>query len=125
MIMNQLQHKPLLTQSGIVEGGIQVARTTGFPTANIHFEQADISGTYAGIVMVEGVRYQSAVYANQERHLLEAHLFNFSGDLYGKKITVLLLEKLLDMEKFRDIKDQKTFIDWAISEVQKYFNREE
>lgn len=122
--MNQPQHKPLFTQSGIVEGGTEVARTIGFPTANIRFEQADISGTYAGIVVVDGVEYQSAVYANQVRHLLEAHLFNFSGDLYGKKITIRLLEKLLDVEKFRDSKDQKTFIDWAISEVQKYFDRE-
>lgn len=122
--MNQPQHKPLFTQSGIVEGGIEVARKTGFPTANIRFEQADISGTYAGIVVVDDVKYQSAVYANQERHLLEAHLFNFSGDLYGKKITVLLLKKLLDAEKFRDSKDQKTFIDWAVREVEKYFDRE-
>ena len=122
--MNQPQHKPLFTQSGIVEGGTEVARKTGFPTANIRFEQADISGTYAGIVVVDDVKYQSAVYANQERHLLEAHLFNFSGDLYGKKITVRLFEKLLGVEKFRDSKDQKIFIDWAISEVQKYFDRE-
>jgi len=122
--MNQPQHKPLFTQSGIVEEGTEVARKTGFPTANIRFEQADISGTYAGIVIVDDVKYQSAVYANQERHLLEAHLFNFSGDLYGKKITVLLLKKLLDAEKFRDSKDQKTFIDWAVREVEKYFDRE-
>lgn len=101
-----------------------MARKIGFPTANIRFEQADISGTYAGKVVVDDVEYQAAVYANQERHLLEAYLFNFSGDLYGKRITVLLFERLLGVEKFRDSKDQKIFIDWAISEVQKYFDRE-
>jgi len=122
--MNQSQHKPLFTQSGIVEGGTEMARKIGFPTANIRFEQANIAGTYAGKVVLDGVEYRSAVYANQERHLLEAHIFNFSGDLYGKKITVLLLEKLLDVEKFRDSKDQKTFIDWAVREVEKYFDRE-
>lgn len=119
------QLKPLFTQSGVVENGTEVARKIGFPTANIRFEQGDISGTYAGRVIIDNTEYHAAVYANQKLHLLEAHLFDFSGDLYGKQMTVLLLEKLADAEKFRDNKDRKTFIEWVVSEVKKYFNRVE
>lgn len=123
--MKQFDQTPLFTQSGIVEHGIDSAKTIGFPTANVHFEEPDISGTYAGKVVVEGVEYRAAVYANQKRHVLEAHILDFSGDLYGKRITVILLERLIDTEKFRDRKDEQTFVDWAVTEVRKYFNREE
>lgn len=123
--MNRYDQIPLFAQTGTVEHGIDSAKTIGFPTANVHFEEPDISGTYAGKVVVEGTEYRAAVYANQKRHVLEAHILDFSGDLYGKRITVVLFEKLIDAEKFRDWKDEKTFVEWAVTEVRKYFNREE
>lgn len=117
------QSVPILTERGIVERGTAVARTVGFPTANIPYDQADISGTYAGRVLIAGIEYQAAVYANLERKVLEAHVFDFSGDLYGTEITVMLLEKIAVSEQFRDSKDEKTFIEWVVSEVKDYFNK--
>lgn len=117
------RHTPILTERGTVEKGTAAARGTGFPTANIPYDQADVSGTYAALVLVEGQEYQAAVYANLERNVLEAHLFDFSGDLYGKEMTVMLLEKIAGAEKFRDYKDEKTFIEWVVSEVKNYFNK--
>lgn len=118
--------KPLFVQNGKVERGAKVARKVGFPTINIHFEAPDISaGTYAGKVIVEGAEHRAAVYANQDRHILEAHLFDFSGDLYGKQATVILLEKLTESEVFQGPQDQRSFIEWAVTEVQKYFNKVE
>jgi riboflavin kinase / FMN adenylyltransferase len=35
--------------------------------------------------------------------LLEAHLFDFDGDLYGKRIEVEFVAKLRDEEKFDDL----------------------
>ena len=40
---------------------------------------------------------------NGKEPLLEAHLFDFSGDLYGKKIQVEFVEKLRDEEKFESL----------------------
>jgi riboflavin kinase / FMN adenylyltransferase len=37
---------------------------------------------------------------NGKEPLLEAHLFDFAGDLYGKRIQVEFVEKLRDEEKF-------------------------
>ncbi len=117
--------KPILTQSGVVEKGTQKAGTIGFPTVNIKYTDAEVSGTYAGLVAVGRTEYRAAVYANQKRMVLEAFLFDFSGDLYGKKITMLLLERMAEPKAFRGAQDEKSFIDWAVSEVQRYFNREE
>lgn len=124
MSMNQ-SVTPLFSQTGVVEKGTAQARKIGFPTANVHYEQAEISGTYAAKVLIGKAEYQSAVYANQARQFLEAHLFDFSEDLYGKEVTIILLEKIADSEDFRDSKDEKTFIEYIVSEVRKYFNREE
>jgi riboflavin kinase/FMN adenylyltransferase len=122
---HKLNHVPIYSQNGIVQSGTAVAREIGFPTANIRFEQVDISGTYAGKVMIEDVEYEAAVYANQKRQLLEAHLFDFSGDLYGKQITIILLERLAETKEFRGAQDERSFIEWAVSEVKKYFNQVE
>lgn len=117
--------KPLFVQKGKVERGTRMARKAGFPTVNIHFEDPNISGTYAGKVIVKGDEYRSAVYANQKRQVLEAYLFDFSGDLYGKQMTVVLLWKLAETKAFRGTQDEQSFINWAVAEVQKYFNEKE
>ena len=117
--------KPILTQSGKVEKGTQQARGTGFPTANVAYTDTEVSGTYAGLVTVGRMKYQSAIYANQKHMVLEAFLFDFSGDLYGKKVTMTLLERMAESKTFQGIQDEKSFIDWAVQEVEQYFNREE
>lgn len=117
--------KRLFVQKGTVERGTNMARKVGFPTVNIHFAEPNISGTYAGKVIVEGEEYRAAVYANQKRQVLEAYLFDFSGDLYGKQMTVMLFEKLAETKAFRDTQDEQSFINWAVAEVQKYFNEME
>lgn len=114
---------PLLVQKGTVEGGTKMARKVGYPTVNIHYDDSEIlAGTYAGKVAVGDKQYRAAVYANQEREVLEAHLLDFSGDLYGKEITVILLERLVEAKEFRGRLDERSFIEWAVAEVRKYFD---
>lgn len=80
---------------GVVQKGKRLASRLGFPTANIFFERGDrLSGIFAAKVFVEGKAYQAAAYVNKRRHMLEAHLFDFSGDLYGKHIEIELLKKM-------------------------------
>ena len=118
--------KPLFVQSGIVKNGKQEAGGIGFPTANVSFEQPDlVSGTYAALVTVAGEEYRAAVYVDQKRGVLEAYLFDFSGSLYGELVTVKLLERIVESKRFRGRQDQKSFIEWAVKEVEKYFHQEE
>lgn len=121
----QSTKKPILKESGVVEQGTQKATGTGFPTANIRYTDAEVSGTYAGLVTVGRTGYHAAIYANKRRMVLEAFLFGFSDDLYGKKVTMTLLERMAESKTFQGIQDEKSFIDWAVKEVEKYFNREE
>ena len=116
-----MREKALFELSGIVERGMELGKPIGFPTANIPFHSEEFSGTYAGMVIVGGKEYPSAIYANQNRHLLESHLLDFSGDLYGQEITVRLFEKLETSKAFRTREERTEFISWAVKSVQEYF----
>ncbi|UXM99360.1 bifunctional riboflavin kinase/FAD synthetase [Xanthomonas hortorum pv. pelargonii] len=93
---------------GRVVRGKQLGRTLGYPTANLRFPRTPaLSGIYA--TWVHGVADQPwpsvssfgtrPTVAGVEP-LLEAHLFDFQGDLYGRHIEVEFVAKLRDEEKF-------------------------
>ncbi|MFT4248592.1 MAG: bifunctional riboflavin kinase/FAD synthetase [Pseudomonas sp.] len=96
------------TIGGRVVRGRQLGRTLGFPTANLRFPHTPaLSGIYA--TWVHGVFEQPwpsvssfgtrPTVAGVEP-LLEAHLFDYQGDLYGRHIQVEFVAKLRDEEKF-------------------------
>lgn len=94
---------------GKVVRGKQLGRTLGYPTANIRFrgKKPALMGIYATRVYGVGehaIDSVSSVGTRPTVHglepLLEAHLFDFDGDLYGKKIRVEFIEKLRDEVKF-------------------------
>jgi riboflavin kinase/FMN adenylyltransferase len=103
---------------GSVEHGDERGRTIGFPTANLPFDGHTMwpsFGVYAGWVTAGGQRYGSAVnigrrptvYANGGVTLLEAHLLDFVGDLYGQHIEVELVTRLRDEQRFGSLDELK------------------
>lgn len=109
--------------SGIVQKGNGTGSTIGFPTANIPLADESLSGIYAGTVRLDGAEYTAAVYADTRRKLLEAHLLDFTGDLYGKAIEIELLHKIRDDRQFADEKDAKDVIGADIEAAEAYFRR--
>ncbi|WP_051414048.1 bifunctional riboflavin kinase/FAD synthetase [Pseudoxanthomonas suwonensis] len=99
---------------GRVVRGRQLGRTLGFPTANLRFPRTPaLAGIYATLVHgleEAGGRPWPSVSSFGTRPtvdgvepLLEAHLFDFSGDLYGRHLRVEFVAKLRDEEKFPDL----------------------
>ncbi|MFN0024320.1 MAG: riboflavin biosynthesis protein RibF [Parvularculaceae bacterium] len=93
---------------GVVEQGRQIGRTLGFATANLTL--GDLieprRAVYAVRAIVDGAVIDGV--ANFGRKptvgaaspLLEVHLFDFSGDLYGRVIGVDFIAFLRDERKF-------------------------
>ena len=97
---------------GRVVRGSKLGRTLGFPTANLRFGNRvpALSGIYAARVHGVGGAPWPAVASFGTRPtvdggepLLEAHLFDFDGDLYGRRIDVEFVARLRDEEKFPDL----------------------
>ncbi len=121
--MSETTHPTIVVHSGVVERGAGQGQVLGFPTANITFADPKIAGTYAGRVEMGGVLYRAAVYADQKRKLLEAHLLDFSGDLYGKNITITLLQKISEEGAFTDVAALQRKIAQDVAAVKNYFKK--
>ena len=102
------------TIGGRVVRGRQLGRTLGFPTANLRFPATPaLSGIYATRVHgeVDGGRqcwpsvssFGTRPTVDGVEPLLEAHLFDFDGDLYGRHLEVEFVARLRDEEKFPDL----------------------
>lgn len=97
---------------GRVVHGRRLGRTLGFPTANLRFggKVPALQGVYATRVHGVGDAPWPAVSSFGTRPtvdgvepLLEAHLFDFDGDLYGRRIEVEFVARLRDEEKYPDL----------------------
>lgn len=98
--------------SGTVISGNGYGRKLGFPTANISQEEYWLlpevirpkEGIYAGEVSFSGQRFKSAIVVGpkiEENTIkLEAHLLEFSGNLYGQKLTFHLHAYLRPFQEY-------------------------
>lgn len=97
---------------GHVVHGKQLGRTLGYPTANLRYggKVPALRGIYA--TWVHGVAdhpwpsvssFGTRPTVDGIEPLLEAHLFDFDGDLYGRRIEVEFVAHLRDEEKFADL----------------------
>ena len=98
---------------GIVEKGRQQGKQIGFPTCNIDIKDYVIPmlGVYAVKVYKKNSKKPLKAIANlgyrptfnQKKILLEVHIFNFSGNLYDKYLSVEFIKFIRKEKKFSNI----------------------
>jgi len=103
---------------GRVVYGRQLGRQLGVPTANIRLQRyrAALEGVYA--VRVRGLERVYDGVANigvrptveGKEPLLEVHLFDFDGEIYGRLLTVEFVEKIRDEQAFPGLEALKAQI---------------
>ncbi len=114
---------------GRVEQGAQLGRSLGFPTANLvtGSEQFPPDGVYAvtawhearvleGVVNI-GVR--PTVTGGAGERLLELHLLDFNGDLYGEEVEVVFRNYLRPEIRFANVHELKEQIATDVAEARK------
>lgn len=103
------------TLHGTVVEGKQLGRKMGFPTANI--ESSDKHkiipgyGVYAVKVEFDGKTFNGMLNIgtrptfnkNADNRSIEVNIFDFSADIYGKKLTLCFVDKIRDEKKFPGI----------------------
>ena len=93
----------------------------GFPTANIPLHDTTLSGIYIATAHVDGANRPAAVYADTRRSLLEVHVLDYSGDLYGEEIVVTLIKQLRASAHFEDDRELRAAIAKDIADVRTHF----
>ena len=102
---------------GIVQKGRQQGKKIGFPTCNIDIKDYVIAtpGVYAVKVKqknsnkylkgIANLGYRPTF--NQKKILLEVHIFNFSGNLYNKYLSIEFTKFIRKEKKFKNVNQLK------------------
>ncbi len=113
LMASRLLGRPFRMQGRVIRGR-QLGRSLGYPTANMALavSPSPLMGIFAVKAKLGKGDWCNAV-ANLgtrpavggEGFLVEVHLFDFDGDLYGQRLEVEFIKKLRDEEHFEDIDD--------------------
>jgi len=110
----QLLGRPFAVVGEVVRGD-ERGRTIGFPTANVVPDATFVvpkRGVYAARVWLDrrqAVRHEAVVNIGirptfgGDRQVVEAHLLDFDGDLYGRRIGIEMVERIRDERTFAGI----------------------
>ncbi|QWD63757.1 bifunctional riboflavin kinase/FAD synthetase [Polynucleobacter sp. MWH-UH2A] len=123
--------------SGHVIHGQKLGRKLGFPTLNLavanhlHHRKPATTGIFTAQVLGLGGEALPAVASlgvrptveDEGRVLLETHIFDYQQDVYGKIITVELLEKIRDEEKYDDLDTLTNAIAQDAKVARNYFQK--
>jgi riboflavin kinase/FMN adenylyltransferase len=113
-VARQLLGRPFSVR-GVVVNGDKRGRTIGFPTANTEVSNQmclPADGVYAGkFTCADGSVHGCAInlgrrptfFEHADVSLLEAHLLDFSGDLYGQQVSVTFEHFLRSERKFEGL----------------------
>jgi riboflavin kinase/FMN adenylyltransferase len=115
------------TTVGMVEHGLKIGRSIGFPTANISRDAEGYlptDGVYAGWLIADGVRYPAAhsVGVNETfqavPRLVESHVIGTHDlDLYDKVATLEYIDFIRPAAKFSGVEDLVAEINRDIAKV--------
>ncbi|MBQ8426608.1 MAG: riboflavin biosynthesis protein RibF [Clostridia bacterium] len=112
---NELLVNPYFV-TGKVCDGRRVGRDLGFPTLNlnIHKEKHRLrDAVYAGHAYIDGVKYTAIMnYGPRPTFdlndkIIEAHILDFNGDLYGKEVMLCFDAYIREIQKFSGMEDLK------------------
>ena len=109
MRANALLGEPFYLDGQVSEGAHRGTQILGFPTVNIVYPEWKYQirhGVYKALVTADGEQYSAIANFgacptfDDDREVLEAHIKDFSGDLYGKAVRVSFICYMRAIKKF-------------------------
>ncbi len=101
--------------SGIVVAGNKIGRNIGYPTANLNVtynhKLIPGQGVYATLVKIDKTIYTAMTNIgfrptiDADRLTIEANIFDFNQDIYGKEITLSFIDRIRDEKRFDSLGD--------------------
>ena len=112
--------------TGVVQKGKQNGRKIGFPTANIQPDADKYpvkDGVYATLVIIAGDVYGAITNVGTqptfhgENRVIETYIDGFSGNLYGKILTVYFIDRIRDVIAFDSVEGLKKQLERDLENV--------
>jgi len=124
--VTQFLGRPHMIEGIVVKGE---RRGIGFPTINLDtfFELVPKNGVYVTEVELKGRRMPSVTNIgfdptfDGKKFLMETHILDFSGDLYGKEVAVYFHQRIREEMKFKGIDELKERIEKDVKLPRDYF----
>lgn len=121
------------TMSGRIAHGEGLGRQLGYPTANLPLRrrpplsgifvvEAELEETHARLRGAASVGTRPTI-REHAQPLLEVHLLDFEGDIYGRHLRVTFLERLRGEQKFDGLEALRAAIAGDIARTREYFAR--
>jgi riboflavin kinase/FMN adenylyltransferase len=116
---------------GRVLHGQKLARQLGTPTANVQLKRrrVPLTGVYLVSAQIDGKVWPGVAnigvrpsVAGDGRPHLEIHLLDFTGDIYGRRLTVVFHQKLRDEQRFASLEALKTAIDADVAAARAHWH---
>ncbi|MBI5462140.1 MAG: bifunctional riboflavin kinase/FAD synthetase [Gammaproteobacteria bacterium] len=115
---------------GRIAHGDKRGRTIGFPTANLflHRHSTPVQGVFAvEMYGLDAEPYYGVANVGTRptvdgtRSLLEVHLFDFAGDIYGRQVAVEFVHKIRDEKRFASFAELKAQIEQDAQQARAFF----
>lgn len=120
------------TIMGTVVTGNKIGRTIGVPTVNLLPAEHKLlppNGVYAAIVKFDGNTYYGVTnigykptIGDKQKLGVETHIFDYTGDLYGKPIEVELYRYERPETKFASVEELKQWVQLDIQSAKEFFS---
>lgn len=115
--------------TGIVIYGNQLGRTVGMPTANFDYQDVNLEGVYVSKVILPDGRIRPGLtnigtkpsVDDSGKKNIETYIIDFSGDLYGRRLTIEVFDKIRDIKKFSSLNEVKEQVDKDLKAAQSKF----
>ncbi len=114
---------------GNVKEGERRGRELGFPTANLDtdWELLPKNGVYITWAEMDGKKFKSITNVGtrptfgKNQLLVETHIIEFKGDIYGKTIRVSFIDRLRDEKRFANVESLISQISTDVENAKKVF----
>jgi riboflavin kinase / FMN adenylyltransferase len=112
---------------GIVREGHKRGKQFGFPTINFPLTETVEEGIYASRIVISGQQYNGVTFIGTAKTFdetifqAETYVLEFNQDVYGQTVTVTLLKKLRDNQKFGSVEELIKQMEEDTRQAQVYF----
>ncbi len=107
----------------------QRGRKLGFPTANVNLSKNIPEGIYASKTKINEKLFQSITFIgevktfNEKKFHSETYVLDFDKNIYGRWITVNLIRKIRNNQKFASVEELIAQMEKDRESAKKYFAR--